>query len=215
MAENDIPKDIAKPERLDPTKGIQAGEEQEPQQTPTKSFESYMKGGPEQTQNSQPSPFDIAKGQVSPAAQPTLETINAQITTASSTLGDINQHLNTQGLKLKRSQQYLLRNKLTDSNQHLRTAAQKLGVDVGSAPQIAGRQNPIMRYINLVADSQNQMQEAQSKIKELSMNRSSVNPAELLTVQIKINKAQQELEYCSVLLSNAVSSIKSLFNVQI
>ncbi len=215
MAENDIPKDIAKPERIDPTKGISPGEEQEPDQTQTKPFDSYMQGGPEKTQTSQPSPFDIAKGSVAPTGQPTLETVDAQMKTVSGTLGDINQHLNTKGLKLKRSQNYLLRNKLTDANQNIRTSVQKLGVDPGAPVQIAGRQNPIMRFIALVGDSQNQMQQAQKKVKELSAQGSSVNPAELLTVQIKINKAQQELEYSSVLLSNAVSSVKSLFNVQI
>ena len=215
MAENDIPKDIARPEKMDPTKGISPGEEQEPGQAQTKPFEPYMKGGPEQSQSSQPSPFDIAKGPVSPTGQPTLETVNAQMKTASGTLGDINQHLNTKGLKLKRSQNYLLRNKLTDSNQNIRTAVQKLGVDPGAPVQVAGRQNPIMRFIALVGDSQKQMQDAQKKVKELSAQGSSVNPAELLTVQIKINKAQQELEYSSVLLSNAVSSLKMMFNVQI
>ena len=214
MAESDLPKDIAKPEKIDPSKGIMP-EGEGAGETPPKPFGPYMKEGPTEASKAEPSPIDLAKTAPLPPGQPTPESVNAQLTTASGTLGDIQGHLQTKGLKLKRSQNYLLRNKLADSNQHLRAAAQKLGASPGALPQIAGRQNPIMRFLGMVTDSQNQIQEAQAKVQEISKNHSSVNPAELLTVQIKISKAQQELEYCSVLLSNAVSSLKMMFNVQI
>jgi hypothetical protein len=37
----------------------------------------------------------------------------------------------------------------------------------------------------------------------------------MLLIQVKMNKAQQALEYSSVLLGKAVEDIKTLFNVQI
>ena len=214
MADNKLPDDITRPQKIDPTKSLQPGEEK-PQEAPAKPFSSYMGEKTEGPASTQPSPMDIAKGQVSPTSQPTLESVHAQMTSASSTLGDINSQLQTPNLKLKRSQNYLLRNKLSDANQNIRTAATKVGVDVGKPPQTSGRQNPIMRYMNMVGDSQKQLAEAQNKVNEMSAKGDSVNPAELLTVQIKVNKATQELEYASVLLSNAVSSLKMMFNVQI
>lgn len=214
MVDNSLPDDLASPQKIDPTKSRQPGEEK-PQQAPAKPFSSYMGEKTEGPTSAQPSPMDIAKGQVGPTSQPTMESVHAQMKSASSTLGDINTQLQTPNLKLKRSQNYLLRNKLSDANQNIRTAASKVGVDVGKPPQTSGHQNPIARYLNMVGDSQKQLSAAQNKVNELSQKGDSVNPAELLTVQIKVNKATQELEYASVLLSNAVSSLKMMFNVQI
>ncbi len=218
MAENDLPSDISKPERLDPTRGIgpNTGENEE---APEKPFSTYMKepGPGSNVEATKPSPFDVAGGSVAPTGQPTLESVNAQMKAASSTLGDLNEQLNTPKLKLKRSQNYLLRNKLGDANQNIRQSVEKLGVQPGKLAELKGRdkQNPVFRFINLVTDSQHQIKQAQTKIHQMTKDGQSVQPGKLLAVQVKLNKATQQLEYASVLLSNAVSSIKMMFNVQI
>lgn len=216
MAENDFPKNISKPSQIDPSKPVQTGEEAPSKGDAKQPFSSYMNEGAQAPGSTgQPSPMDLAKGPAMPASQPTLESVTAQMKSASSSLGDVNNLLNTKDLKLKRSQAYLLRNKLTDANQNIRTAAQKTGVDVGPPPNLTGRQNPIARFIGLVTDSQKKMDESQQMINKMSKEGQSISPGVLLSVQVKINKASQQIEYASVLLSNAVSSIKSLFNVQI
>ncbi|MCB1118020.1 MAG: hypothetical protein KDK50_05530 [Chlamydiia bacterium] len=216
MAENNLPKDISSPSQIDPSKSVQTGEETPKKGTAKEPFSSYMNEGTQGPGTTgQPTPMDLAKGPALPTSQPTLESVNAQMKSASSSLGDVNNLLNTKGLKLKRSQTYLLRNKLTDANQNIRSAAQKTGVDVGPPPNLTGRQNPIARFIGLVTDSQKQMDESQQMINKMAKEGQSVSPGLLLSVQVKINKASQQIEYASVLLSNAVSSIKSLFNVQI
>lgn len=215
MAENDFPKDISKPERIDPTKSLQPGEEAPQKGGTQQPFSAYMKEGPSQTAAGQPSPMDIAAGQVSPASQPTLDSVHAQMKSVSGSLGDVHDQLQTKNLKLKRSQNYLLRNKLTDANANLRTAHQKLGGNPGEMPKMSGKQNPLTRFVGLVSDSQTQMKNAQGLIQKMSEQGQEISPGMLLTVQVKINKASQQLEYCSVLLSNAVSALKSMFNVQI
>jgi hypothetical protein len=42
-----------------------------------------------------------------------------------------------------------------------------------------------------------------------------MSPGDFLLVQLKLNKAQQLLEFSSVLLSNAVSDIKQFMQIQI
>ncbi len=49
------------------------------------------------------------------------------------------------------------------------------------------------------------MQSAQQQLQNLKDKGKSINPGDFLLVQVKMNKAQQEIEFTSVLLSNAVS----------
>ena len=52
-------------------------------------------------------------------------------------------------------------------------------------------------------------------IQNMKLKGGSLSPAALLTIQVKLAKAQQELEYSSVLLSKAVDDIKTMFNIQL
>src|SRR5271169_7107734 len=116
--------------RLDPLKRV--GDEQK--QTPTpgqQSFESYMDKASQQAnapgKQTGVSPFELAKGQQPLAAGPTFDNLMNQVKSAQGMLGDINGQLQTKNLKLKQSQRYLLRNKLTDANSYLRAANTKMG----------------------------------------------------------------------------------------
>ena len=75
--------------------------------------------------------------------------------------------------------------------------------------------NPVARFLSMVSDGQHQMINAAETLKKLNSDGQSVNPAKLLLVQIKLNKAQQELNYTSVILGNVTGMIKTLFNIQI
>ncbi|MBF5059369.1 hypothetical protein [Candidatus Neptunochlamydia vexilliferae] len=218
MADN-FPEKIGSTSNIDPAKGIQPGDKHLPQ--PTESFESYMKeSGPEGSGDAKtegPTPFDLAaQGKpVQPGAGPTHETIAAQMNSNSSVLGDLQTQLTNKDLKLRQSQKYLLRNKLSSANQNIRTAAKKTGAETGPPVAKFSRQSPVNKFLGLVTDSQTQLAEAQSRINKLNMSGKSLNPGEMLTIQVKLAKAQQELEYSSVLLSTATSDIKTLFNIQL
>jgi hypothetical protein len=146
---------------------------------------------------------------------PSHESISNQISSTSSVLGDLQNQLNNKNLNLRQSQKYLLRNKLASANQNIRTAATKAGVDTGSPPSQFSRQSPINKFLGMISDSQSQLSNAQTEINNLNMNGQSMNPGDLLLIQVKLSKAQQELEYSSVLLSTATSDIKTLFNIQL
>ncbi|MES2345629.1 MAG: hypothetical protein V4494_06820 [Chlamydiota bacterium] len=168
------------------------------------------------------SPFDLAAGAGGRplATGPTLQSLLTQAAQAQTTLGDISNSLSTPNLKLKQSQKYLLKNKLTSANTHLRSANAKLGVPPPSEEKAEAAGSPSTtspghKFVALVTDGQNQLEAAQAQLKKLSASPDGVNPAELMLVQLKLNKAQQELEYSSIMLSNVVSDIKMLFGIQL
>lgn len=205
---------------IDPSKTVSPIGEETAGQPRSGAFEDFMNqpAQPMQTQGPQAtgtSPYELTRGQVPPIQGATIESLQAQTNTTSDTLNNINDQLNTKNLKLKQSQKYLLRNKLSEADTHIRTAASKAGVDVGAPPSMTTKQNPIRRYLAYVSDSQNQISAVQAKLKEISANSQSLTPGEMLLIQVKLNKAQQALEYSSVLLGKAVDDIKTLFSVQI
>ncbi|MCH9614295.1 MAG: hypothetical protein SP1CHLAM54_17470 [Chlamydiia bacterium] len=214
-----IPDDITNVDKLDPTRSI--GGSQDEGKMPGKSFSDYMDdsgkvGGTEKAPG-EPSPIELAQ-QNSNQAQlgtPSHESVQAQMESASSVLGDIQNQLHTKNLKLKPSQKYLLRNKLSESNAMIRSAAQKAGAEVGPMPTGMSKKNPIAKFLAMAADSQTQLQGARKSIASLNKQGGKIDSGKLLMVQVKLAKAQQELEYTSVLLSQAVGDVKTLFNIQI
>ncbi|WP_420422053.1 hypothetical protein [Simkania sp.] len=210
------------PERItsniESTKSIQPGEEQQSQ--PGESFKSYMEGGEQAGQAPGKSggitPFDLAgQGGMAASAAPSMDTLVGQMNSASSVLGDLQNQLHTKNLNLKQSQKYLLRNKLSSANQDIRSAADKAGVGVGEPPPTSARQSPVTKFLGLITDGQEQLNKTQDMIQNMKMEGGSLSPAALLTIQVKLAKAQQELEYSSVLLSKAVDDIKTMFNIQL
>ena len=123
--------------------------------------------------------------------------------------------LHTKGLKLKHSDKYLIRNKLTSAHEKLRQAAEKAGAE--NLPALEGFQNknPIEKFLALVTDGQNQMDEATKMVQEMGEKGDQLNPGDMLYIQIKLQKAAQELEFTSMMLGRAIDMIKTLFNVQI
>lgn len=214
--EKKLPEGVTGSDAVKPSKPVPGGQEQP---TPDRSFQSYMEMGqapqkaPGEPGSTSPSPLDLAASQKG-LAPPTQDTVMGQMNSTSGILGDIENQLRTKNLKLKPSQKYLLRNKLNESNSLIRSAATKLGVKVGAPPAALSRQNPIARFLSMVNDSQVQLQAAQAQLQAVD-KKGHVNPGQLLLIQIKLSKAQQELEYSSVLLSKAVEDVKTLFNIQI
>ncbi|PCI95653.1 hypothetical protein COB11_01585 [Candidatus Aerophobetes bacterium] len=210
--ENKIPE---KPTPTDATKPPNAIQGDDPQKQPQQPFSEHMQKSAVEKAQQGNSPLDLARQQGHPTSQPTMATIQTQMNSASGSLGDVQNQLHTKNLKLKQSQKYLLRNKLSEANAHVRTAASKAGVQVGNPPTMNTRQSPIRRYLAYVTDSQDQLAQAQRKIKDLTTAGHSLSPGQMLLIQIKLNKASQAIEYSTVLLSKAVDDIKMLFNVQI
>jgi hypothetical protein len=207
------------PDKLDALSG--KGQDSQPQNEPPEGkFEGHMKDGGETNplqKGNTPSPMDIANQQkVSPSAPPTMDRVHAQMNAVSGSLGDIKNKLNTKGLKLKNSEKYLVRKKLGNANEHIAGVTKKMGISSEDfTKKLNKSKNPIAKFLSMVSDGQQQMVEAGNTIKHLNSNGKKMQPGDLLLVQIKLNKAQQELNYTSVILGNATSMIKTLFNIQI
>lgn len=176
------------------------------------SFASYM-------QNT-----EVPKGGVTPMAPlggpvaasneaPTLASLTVQAKTAQDHLGVVGQQLQTPNLKLNRSQSHLLRNKLTNMQQYAHSVADKLGAEM---PQTTARQGGVLgRFLGYINDGESQFDAIQQKLKDLSSRGEELNPGAMLLVQVKMSVAQQEIEFCSTLLSKVVSSITTLMGIQI
>lgn len=203
---------------IEPSKAIQPEEEQKQPKPDGESFKSFMGEGKQgQAAGAKAegiTPFDLA-GQGMQTAGPTTDTLLGQMNSAAGVLGDLQNQLHTKNLNLKQSQKYLLRNKLTSANQNIRAAATKAGVDVGDPPPTSSRQSPVTKFLGLIMDGQDQLNKTQEMIQGMKTKGGTLSPAELLMVQVKLAKAQQELEYSSVLLSKAVDDIKTMFNIQL
>ncbi|MFI5334686.1 MAG: hypothetical protein ACHQT8_05940 [Chlamydiales bacterium] len=187
---------------------------------PAQPFSSYMEeaksatlGGP--GRSSLASPFQIAAGQTTLPATPTLETLSGQVVNAQSTLGDVNTYLTNPNLKLKQSSKYLLKNKLSDANTHIRTATSRLGVDQPEEKEISVGAGPITRFVNYVTNGQNLLEASKQKLAEMKEKGEDLKPADFLLIQVQLNLAQQSLEYSSVVLSKAMDDIKMLMQTQL
>jgi hypothetical protein len=185
----------------------------------TQSFSSMMQASPTAEQGLSKSqmitPFDLAnQGPKAGMAAPNLGTLMSQVQLAQSSMSDLQSQLSYPNLKLKASQKYIAKNKLTDANQNLRAANAKLG-----APQVdeqsSGGAGPLARFLNLVSDGMNQLESAKQQLSNLKSQGHNLTPGDFLMIQIKMNKAQQEIDFTSVLLSKAVEATKTLMNVQL
>lgn len=209
------------PDRISPGKPAESLEKpMTAGQTPT-GFDSYMQGtGQSKTLPGTPAapggptPMEVARGPSISSSGISFDSILAQAKQTQDSLGTVEKQLNDQNLKLKRSQSHLVRQKLGDANSYLRTAGSKLGVDVPEGKMPAGASG-IARFIAMVNDGQNQLAEVQAMLKKMSADGTSINPGEMMSVQVKMGLAQQEISYTSTLLGKVIQSITQLMSTQL
>lgn len=214
-----FPSDIEDPGRIFATTPIPGSEAEKPGlAVPTQQFSTFMKqGSPMETagKSSMISPFGLMQGQPPMAQAPTMDTLLAQINNVQSTMGDINSQLSTPNLKLKASTKYLVKSKLADANDNLRTVTAKVGGNMPEETDPTQFSGPLGRFFAYLTEGQNQMESAKQQLQNMKDAGKHMSPGDFLLVQVKLNKAQQMLEFTSVLLSNAVSAFKQLMQVQL
>lgn len=192
-----------------------------PTTSPGSSFQSLMEAAttPSSSQAtskmSLQSPFELMPHSQMLATSPTFETILTQVKGANATLGDIQSQLNTPNMKLNQGRKYLLKNKLTDANTHLHAANSKLGVNFKEQKEEEMPAGPLGKFIKLITDGQNQLESAKQQLHALKDKGESLSPGDLLTIQLKMNTAQQNLEFSSMILSKAVEDMKMILQTQI
>lgn len=176
-------------------------------------FQSYMQNMPHAPTQSAPATAPLQPTAMA-SAPPTLDAIRAQTHTMQDSLGAVGNQLKTKDLRLRRSQVHLLKNKLTEANSYIRQAASKVGVESPplTLPSTGG---PLDRFIAYVNDGQNQLIEVQKKLNQMSTQGGQLNPAEMLSITVKMNLAQQEIEYSATLLAKVIESIRQIMNIQL
>jgi len=211
------------PDSVTARKGI---EPETPVSKPAASFESFMQETP--TKPAAPgfgttpptsapigtTPMEMAKPTAIPSGTPTMNSLLAQSSNMQDALGTVGDQLKTPNLKLKRSQTHLLKNKLQDANEYMRSAGAKL--DVENPPgHIPAGLSPPARFLAMLGDGQDQLLAVQQKIKELSLKEGGISPTDMMYLQVKMGQAQQEIEYSSTLLGKVIQAIVQLLQTQL
>lgn len=211
----DDPIERIRPDELKPTKGTERSVEPEKQAPNPSEFQSHMKETPPAAGQKGVSPMELQGADAAKAAGPTLPSLIQQASQTQETLSDIQKKLKTPNLRFKRQHQYLLKNKLTDANNHLRSAIQKLGGEVPATKKPPKGAGPLEKFISLVGDGQDKMHAVTDQLKSIGESDKKMSPTDYLIVQVKLAQAQQEIEYSSVLLSKMVDALKQTLNIQI
>jgi hypothetical protein len=215
-----IPPDKS-PDNIIPGKSIEPpGKSITPGQAPA-GFESYMQGthqpktlpGTPPTPGG-PTPMDVTRGQAISPTGLSIDSISAQARNVQDSLGTIAGQLKDKNLKLRRSESHLIRQKLGDASTHIRAAGSKLGLSMPEE-KIPANLSGISKFIAMVNSGQDKMAEVQAQLKKMSASGAQVSPGEMLSVQVKMGLAQQEISYTSTLLGKVIQSITQLINTQL
>ena len=158
--------------------------------------------------------MDIARSSPLSTGGISFDSLLAQASQTKDSLGTVEQQLNDKNLKLKRSQNHLVRQKLGDANSYIRTAGSKLGLNPSEGKMPPGLSG-VSRFIAMVNDGQDQLAQVQELLKKMAARGESLTPGEMMSVQVKMGLAQQEISYTSTLLGKVIQSITQLMNTQL
>lgn len=206
-------------DRIHPGKSL---EFEKPVSQPPSTFESYMQGTANSARGSGstppgvqgPSPMQVTSPSSMQPGTPTFASLQAQARNVHDQLGTIADQLNTPNLKLKRSQNHLLKNKLQDANGYIRSGSAKLGIDT-PPPEGGSTGSPVARFLSYIGNGQDQLMAVQQKLAQLAKTNGELRPGDMMFLQIKMGQAQQEIEYSSTLLSKVIDSLKTIINTQL
>ncbi len=209
------------PEGLNPIEPYRAPETESATARPDQTkFQNLMEEGPSTppatTTPSGVTPMDvITPGNI----QTPKATVNALISQTDTTQGHIHTMQKTltanPNLKVRRSDQNLLQNKLENANDYLKAANKRMGVELPEASIPSSQAGPVTRFLAFLTDGQNQLIAAKDRLQILSTKTGEINPGELLILQVQLSQAQQELEYSSTLLGKVVDISNKFMQLQI
>jgi len=140
----------------------------------------------------------------------------AQAEQAANKMGEMKNALQQPGATLRDSAVPLLRNKISHIDENIKIALNKAGVEVkGATPVAPPSDNPVMRFLGFLTDGQYQLGTLATEVDKWHLNKVDINPATMLSLQIKVGFITQEIEFFSSLLNKALESTKTIMNVQV
>jgi hypothetical protein len=87
------------------------------------------------------------------------------------------------------------------------------GVEVGSL--IPQDKPPLVRFLKFLTESDKKLSETVKEVNLMNQTPEKLTPPKLLSIQIRMNFIQQELEFFAGVLNKALESTKTIMNVQI
>ncbi len=142
----------------------------------------------------------------------------AQTAEASQRVEQVKSELETPDLTIKKPVERLMRNKLTHISDELKIALSRAGAEPVEAPQLAGESvapNPATKFLDHLTHAQYQLDHLGAYLQAMVDTDQDLSPANMLAIQIKVNKIQQELEFFTNMLNKSLESTKAMMNVQI
>jgi hypothetical protein len=204
------PEDISK---IDPLKSV-SGQGESSTRT-GQGFDAYMEKAGMQMPHTNPqaiSPFDLAQGQRSVLATgPNFDTLLNQVNSSYAMLGDVVTGLKTKNLKLKQSDRTVLRKKLKEAYGHLSQVSSKMGLQPAEVKETSSG-GLLGKLINFGIACQENIDSVKKHFMTLKQKGTKLDPTDFLNIQLKLNHAQQEIEFASLILSKGVDAIKNLMS---
>lgn len=154
-------------------------------------------------------------GRMASHAQSSPRQLIAQSQEVMGKIDELKKKLSTPNLEIKSSIQQELRNKLSHIDDNLRVAMSRAGVEYTPPPEPEKSQNPINRFLGLLTDSQDKLQNLTSDIQRIDSSGQPFSPATMIVLQMKVGVMQQEIEFFTTLLNKALESTKTIMNVQV
>lgn len=146
----------------------------------------------------------------------TQESLIAQTQAVVKQIESIKQTLAAPNVELKDSVQTLLKQKLEHVDENIKIALEKVGSTEYKAPeQLSSLGKPLERFIGFLAHSQYNLEHIGDDVQKMALDGTSLTPASMLAIQIKVSYVQQELEFFTSMLSKALESTKTIMNVQV
>jgi hypothetical protein len=154
---------------------------------------------------------------VSTVSHGTPESIKSQAKTIISELEQAKTKVTQSATEIKPSYQTLLKNRLTHIDDNLKIALSKAGVEYtpSTTTQPTKGTSPLHRFIDSITSSQSQLDNLQTAIDRLNVPGQTIEPAQMMAIQLKMNYVQQQVELFSNLLNKALESAKTVMNVQV
>jgi hypothetical protein len=183
--------------------------------TPSNSFNSYMqKITPQSEETRVQSPFELVQNQSPLATGTTLDSLLNQVRSTHGMLGDISSNLQQPKLRLTENERSQMQSWLSKANSQLRTANEKLGIET-KAPSNSATGGILGKFLDMIQDGQSNLKSAQSQLQDIQKTGDQMRPTDFLAIQIKVSHAQQQIEFCSMMLAKSVENIKTIMNIQI
>lgn len=198
----------------------ESSEQSSPEQLGANSFSSLMQ--PEQAlpspEQMMVSPLQLA--QLATGGPQNPASLLAQMQMAQSSMVGLQQQLSDPNLKLNTSQRNQIKTKLLSANANIDGVYLKMGGtleqqndDTGGRPSKGT--GPIAQFLGYLTDGLNKMEDVKHHVNKISKIGANLSPGDFLLVQLKLAKAQQELDFTGVLLSKTIDGFKQIMSVQL